>query len=148
MKRSIAMSALLALTLTACDDVIGIGGRDFEGFFSFAGTVDGEPHDTVLGTFTVTRQRGDRAEVTIEWSYIDDGEEIIYITTNQPAIADLDADGDIYFEFEGDLDFGDEIVSFRLTHDGRMRGGRITGYWDLQTGLPTTDAGTFTAQRN
>jgi len=148
MKSTLAMSALLALALTGCDDVVGIGGRDFEGFYSFAGTVDLEPRDVVTGTFTITRQRGDRAEVTLDWSYLDDGVEIIYITTNQPAIAELQADGDIYFEFEGELDFDGDVVSFRLTHDGRLRGGRITGYWDLQTGLPSTDAGTFTAQRN
>jgi hypothetical protein len=140
--------AMLALTVAGCGDVIGIGRHDFEGFYSFAGTVDHEARDVVLGTFSITRQRGSRADVVIDWSYLDDGQEIIVITTDAPATADLDSDGDIYFEFEGDLFIDGDWYPFRLTHDGNLHRGTMTGWWELSTGLPTTDTGTFTAQRN
>jgi len=148
MKATLIVPAALALAVAGCDDVIGIGSHDFEGFYSFAGTVDHEAHDAVIGTFTITRQRGRRADVTIEWSYLDDAQETIVITTDEPAVADLDSDGHMHFEFEGDLLFDDGSYPFRLIHDGRMRHGRVTGDWSLSTGLPTTDSGTFTAQRN
>jgi len=149
MKASRAFQALLVLSVAGCHgDILGIGGRDFEGYYSYAGTVDNEAGDAVVGTFTITRQRGDRAEVAIDWSYLDRGQEIIRITTDQPAIADLERDGDIYFEFEGELWIDDGWVAFQLVHDGRLRAGTMTGWWELWTGLPTTDGGTFTARRN
>lgn len=145
--RYIALAAIV-LVVAGCDDVIGIGNRDFEGFYSFAGTVDHEIGDAIVGTFSITRQRRHRAEVVIDWSYLDNGQEIIYISTDQPAIADLDSDGDIFFEFEGEIFLDGEWWPFRLTHDGNLRRGTMTGWWELSTGLPTTDSGTFTAQRN
>jgi hypothetical protein len=145
--RFIALATLL-IGVAGCDDVIGIGNHDFEGFYSFAGTVDDEIGDAVIGTFSITRQRGGRADVSIDWSYLDNGQEIIVITTDSPATADLDSDGDIFFEFEGELFIDGDWYAFRLTHDGRLRRGVMTGGWELSTGLPTTDSGTFTAQRH
>jgi hypothetical protein len=140
--------ALAALPFTACNwDVYGIDGRDFEGVYSLAGTVDGEYGDAIVGTLTITRQRGGRADVTIDWSYLDRGVEIIHIETDTPADADLDSDGDIDFEFVGDLYIDGEWWPFRLRHDGRLRGNTMNGFWQLTTDLPTTDAGSFTARR-
>ena len=146
--RSVLLAALL-LPVAACTDwdLYGIGGPDFEGVYTYAGTVDGELGDVVSGAITITRQRGRRADVTIEWSYIERGEEILYIASDRPAIASLSEDGSIRFEFEGDLDLGNRVVGFRLEHDGRLWGDRLDGFWRLVTGTPTTDVGDFTARR-
>lgn len=148
MKVARALPALLALSVAGCHgDVLGIGERDFEGFYSLAGTVDLAAGDAVVGTFTITRQWGYRAEVAIDWSYLNRGEEIIRITTDEPAIAELHRNGDIYFAFEGDLWIDGGWVEFSLVHDGELHGNTVTGWWELWTGLPSEDAGTFTASR-
>ncbi|MGH7502527.1 MAG: hypothetical protein ACREL7_12310 [Longimicrobiales bacterium] len=148
MQRFRFVLALAFLPVTACHwDAFGIDGRDFEGVYSLAGTVDGELGDAIVGTITVTRQRGGRADVTVDWSYLDRGVEIIHITTDTPAEADLDSDGDIDFEFFGDLLIDGEYWGFQLTHEGRLRGGTMHGFWRLTTDLPTDDSGSFTADR-
>jgi hypothetical protein len=148
MQRFRLVLALAILPLAACDwDVYGVDDRDFEGVYNLAGTVDGELGDAIVGSFTITRQRGGRADVTIDWSYLDRGEEIIRIETDSPAEADLDRDGYIDFEFVGDLFIDGEWWAFRLTHDGRLRGNTLNGFWRLTTELPTDDAGSFTARR-
>lgn len=144
-------STLLLLPLpflAGCDDdIYGIGRHDFEGVYSYAGTVDNELGDVVVGEIVITRQRGSRALVTLEWSYLDQGVEIVTISTDRPADAELWSDGRIRFDFEGDLFMDDDVVSFRLEHDGRLENGTLTGFWRLTTGLPTDDTGTFTASR-
>jgi hypothetical protein len=150
MRRNAALLVLAgATTLVAssCTDIYGIGDRDFEGFYSYAGTVDDAFGDAVTGQVTITRQRGDRADVTIDWSYIDAGVESVNITTDRAAVADISPDGFIEFEFTGDLFTGGRAVEFRLTHEGRLRGDQIAGTWRLFTGLPTTDRGAFIAER-
>ena len=148
MRRLQLTFALLALPLAGCTrwDVFGVD-RDFEGYYSYAGTVDGIVGDAVIGSFTVTRQRAGRASVAIDWEYLERGTSVIQITTNQPADARLSSDGRITFDFEGDLYLGNDVVRFRLEHDGRLRGGTMTGFWRLTTDLPTDDGGSFTAQR-
>lgn len=136
--------------LAACDDdgIFGIGSRyDFEGFYSYAGTVDDAPGDAVVGTITITRQRSRTAEVSIEWTYVDNGEPIIEITTDSPALADIDDDGWITFTFEGDLFYDDAVVAFTLWHEGQLRGRTVVGDWEFDTGIPSFDAGSFTARR-
>jgi len=134
--------------LGGCEaDFLGIGMRDFEGVYSYAGTVDDALGDVVIGGFVITRQRHDHAEVTIDWSYLDQGVEVVSIATELPATAELWADGRIRFDFEGDLVTNGRVVRFRLEHDGELRAGTMTGYWRLSTGLPTDDSGTFTARR-
>ena len=148
MKAAPVLAILLLPALAGCHvDFLDTDHRNFEGFYSYAGTVDDAAGDAVIGDFTITRQRGDRAQVAIDWIYLDNGEEIIHITTDSPAIADIDSDGRIYFEFEGNLITDDGTVHFRLEHDGRLRNRTMTGFWRLVTGLPTDDTGTFTAHR-
>lgn len=148
MQRSWFVLALALLPLAGCDwDFYGVDRRDFEGVYNLAGTVDGELGDAVVGSLTITRQRGGRADVTIDWSYLDRGDEIIRIETDTPAEADLDGDGDIDFEFVGELFIDGEWWPFRLTHDGRLRGNTMNGFWRLTTDLPTDDSGSFTARR-
>ena len=144
------LPVVLLPLLAACSDdgIFGIGDSDFEGFYSYAGTVDDAAGDAVVGTITVTRQRGSTALVSIEWTYLDNGEPIIEITTDSPAVADLGPDGLIEFEFEGDLFIDEDVVTFSLRHEGRLRGRTMTGFWDFATGLPTDDAGSFTARRD
>jgi hypothetical protein len=148
MRRNAAVLVLAAaLPLAACGDIYGVGGRDFEGFYSYAGTVDDTFGDAVAGTVTVTRQRGNRADVSIDWSYLDGGIETVRITTDSPAEAIIRSDGWIEFEFTGDLFLQHSTVFFRLTHEGQLRRNRITGDWRLVTELPTTDRGSFIAER-
>jgi hypothetical protein len=140
---------LLLPLLAACDDdLFGIGDDDFEGFYSYAGTVDDAAGDAVIGTITITRQRGHTALVSIDWTYLDNGDPIIEIRTESPAEANLGPDGRIDFEFEGDLLTEGRKVWFTLRHEGRLRGRTMTGFWDFETGLPTTDGGSFTARRD
>lgn len=149
MRRNAAALALTAVlgTTAACDDVYGPGRRDYEGFYSYAGTVDDALGDNVIGSLSITRQRGSRADVSIDWSYLDNGFEVIRITTDLPAVADLRSDGRIDFEFTGDIRDGDRLIFFRLTHAGRLRGNTIEGSWHFRTEYPTTDVGRFIARR-
>lgn len=149
MRRNAAALALAGIfaTTAACDDVYGPGRRDFEGFYSYAGTVDDALSDNVIGSLTITRQRGSQADVSIDWSYLDNGLEVVRITTDQPAIADLRSDGRIDFEFTGDIRDGNRLIFFRLTHEGRLRGNTIEGSWRFRTEYPTTDFGRFIAHR-
>ena len=144
------LPAIILPLLTACsgDGIFGIRDYDFEGFYSYAGTVDDAAGDAVVGNVTITRQRGSTALVSIAWTYLDNGEPIIEITTDSPAVADLGPDGLIEFEFEGDLFIEDKVVDFYLRHEGRLRGRTLTGIWEFDTGLPTNDAGSFTARRD
>ncbi len=145
-----ALLVVAATTITfstACTDVYGLGGRDFEGFYTYAGTVDDAFGDAVAGTMTVTRQRVGRADVSIEWRYLDGGVETVRITTDRAAVADIFSDGWIEFEFRGDLFTDNRIADFHLTHEGYLRADRITGSWRLITDLPTTDHGSFIAER-
>lgn len=145
---SLAIVLIAALVLPACDrwDVVGPG-RGFEGDYTYAGTVDHEFGDAVIGSLFITRQRGGRAYVDIDWEYLDRGVSVIRIVSDEAAIADIDRDGFIAFDFEGDLFIDGARTFFRLTHDGRLRGRTLTGEWRLDTDLPTNDRGTFTAHR-
>ncbi|MGH7506822.1 MAG: hypothetical protein ACRELX_14290 [Longimicrobiales bacterium] len=136
------------LLLTSCDDwdVFGPGDR-FEGFYNYAGTVNDEFGDVVVGSIRITRARGDRAYVDIDWEYLDRGSSVIRIESDRSAIADIDGDGRIEFDFEGDLFIDGGITYFRLSHDGWLNGRTLTGDWRLETDLPTDDRGTFTARR-
>ncbi len=149
MRRFLMAPAVLALvTVAGCRDIYGVGGRDFEGVYAYAGTVDGLIGDVVLGQVTITRQRYGSALVALDWSYLQGGDETIHITTQTPAEAVLDADGYISFEFNGQLLTSGRSVSFHLQHDGRLRGNTMTGDWRFSTGLPSTDTGGFTASRD
>jgi len=149
LRAALAPLLLASATTVGCTDIT-FGGvdDDFEGHYDYAGTVDGKPGDVVTGTFTITRQRGDRADVTIDWRYFDDGVQILRITTQSVATADLDHDGRIEFDFEGDLFLDGLTTRFRLSHAGWLdeRRGTISGSWQLTTNLPTTDRGTFVAR--
>lgn len=148
--RAVRVLPILFLPLlAACDDdhIFGIDRYDFEGFYSYAGTVDDAAGDAVVGSITITRQRGGTAEVSIQWTYVDNGEPIIEITTDSPALADIYDDGWIEFTFEGDLFYDDAVVEFTLWHEGELRGRTLVGNWEFDTGIPSFDAGSFTARR-
>jgi hypothetical protein len=145
MRAALLLSA--ALLLTGCDDDIFGPDRDFEGFYSYAGTVDDASGDFVAGDIWIDDERSRTARVSIDWEYFDRGEAILRIRSDRSAIADIDEDGWISFEFEGDLFIDGEVTYFRLWHRGRIHGRTITGDWHLETDLPTDDGGTFTARR-
>lgn len=143
------LAAVLPMVAAGCHvDVFDPDRRDFEGFYSYAGTVDDAAGDAVVGQITITRQRRDYALVAIDWSYLDQGVEVVRIVSEEPARAEIDHDGYIRFVFEGELFTDDDVVSFRLEHEGFLRGRTITGSWWLTTGLPTNDEGAFTARRD
>lgn len=145
MRAALLLTAVLLLA--GCDDVFGPD-RDFEGFYSYAGTVDDAAGDFVAGDIRIFDERRRSARVDIDWEYFDAGDPILRIRSDRPALADIDSDGRIFFEFEGDLFIDGEVTWFRLTHRGRIRGRTLTGTWRLETDLPTDDRGTFTARRD
>jgi hypothetical protein len=148
MRRALILSLSLPLLAGCSDyDVIGPGGRNLEGSYSYAGAVDDHFGHTIAGDLVITRQFGDRADVSIDWIYYERGQPIFEIRTDRPAVADLDRYGRIYFEFEGEMFLHGDIVWFRLIHDGRLDHQSLHGEWRLQTDLPTTDRGSFTARR-
>lgn len=148
MRRAILLSLSLLLLAGCRDyDVFGPGGRNFEGFYSYAGTVDDRFGHTIAGEIIITRQYGGRADVEIDWIYYERGQPIFEIRSDRPAVADLDRYGRISFEFEGELFLYGDPVWFTLSHDGRLEGRSLFGEWRLRTDLPTTDYGSFTASR-
>ncbi len=150
MRRATPIFIALLLPLVAgCHDygIFGPGYRDFEGYYTYVGVVENQFGHTVAGEVVVSRQYGDRADVAIDWTYYDRGEPLFRIRTDRPAVADIDRDGDIRFDFEGNLSLYGQRVWFRLTHDGYLSGRTIRGDWRLRTDLPTTDYGSFEARR-
>ena len=150
-RASLPIAALLPLLLLAgCRDysIYDPDGRRYvEGYYSYAGTVAGRPGHTVSGEIVITRQYRGEAEVDIDWTYYDRGEPLFRITSRIPAVAEIDRRGGIWFEFEGDLFLYGRRTWFRLTHDGWVEGRTIYGDWRLDTDLPSTDRGSFTARR-
>jgi hypothetical protein len=147
MRRALLIPAFVLLASACSDDVFGPG-RGFEGSYSYDGTVNGRPGHFIEGDFRITRVRGNTAEVTIDWEYFDQGFSVVRIQSDVPAIADIDSFGNIRFDFEGDLFIEGRRVFFRLEHDGQLNNNStIFGTWRLETELPTTDRGSFTARR-
>jgi len=147
--RSRMLLTVALLMGAACSDydVFGPGGRRFEGFYDYVGNVDGKFGDRVEGEIVISRQFGDRAEVAIDWTYFERGDPIFRIETDVPAIADLDRYGNIVFDFEGDLFLYGRDTAFFLSHEGELDGRSLYGDWYLETDLPSTDFGSFTARR-
>ena len=145
--RAALLLPLSLLLLTGCHDVFGPDDR-FEGFYTYAGTVDDAVGDAVVGSIWIDDERRNTAEVTIDWEYLDLGESVLRIRSDRAAIAEVDRDGFIEFEFQGDLFIDGEVAFFRLIHVGRLRGRTLTGDWHLETDLPTNDRGSFTARRD
>ena len=143
----IPLLAVTSALVGGCSDITFGGYDEFEGHYNYAGTVDHEPGDVVAGTITITQQRGSRARVVIDWSYYDQGVEILRITTERAADAHLGSRGHISFEFTGEIFLDGRRSTFRLSHDGWLDHRAIDGDWTLVTGLPTTDFGAFVAHR-
>jgi hypothetical protein len=147
MRAALLLSASLVL-LTGCDDDhFGPDDDFFEGYYQYAGTVDDAAGDVVAGSVWIDRQRRGTAEVSIDWEYFDRGLSVVRIRSDQPAIADIDHNGWIEFEFQGDLFLDNQTLFFRLIHVGRLRGHTLTGDWRLVTD-ETDDTGSFTARRD
>jgi hypothetical protein len=145
MRRALLVPAF-ALLIAGCDNDVFGPGRGYEGFYTYAGTVEHRIGHVVVGNLWVD-QRGRRVEVDIEWEYFDNAVSVVQITSETPAIAAVDEFGNIDFDFEGDLFIDNQVVGFRLEHRGRLEGTTIHGDWRFITGLPTTDEGSFTADR-
>ena len=59
MRAARVMPVVVLPLLAACsgDGIFGIGRYDFEGFYSYAGTVDDAAGDAVVGTVTISMPR-------------------------------------------------------------------------------------------
>lgn len=136
---------LLALTLAACD-VTGYE-DDIEGRYSYDGTVDDAYGTYVEGELRIYQQRYDEAWADIEW-YMYEGNDLIFEVVAEDVPVDIDPGGRVRFTTFGDLRLSDgRWREFELYHDGRVRGRTLSGWWALDTDLPSTDEGRFTARR-
>lgn len=146
MRRTALFAVALPLALAACSDISGIGRDGFEGTYRYEGEVDRAFDEYVTGSVRITRASRDRAYVTIDWRWQDDGYTILRIRSESSAIADIRGDW-IEFEFVGDYWDGTRYVPFRLWHEGRLRGSTIRGTWWLDMVGYSDEQGDFEARR-
>ncbi len=146
----LAILAAMFLTVAAagCDDAFGVGDGRVEGRYDYTGTVDGAPFYYLDGEIRVRNQRGDEADVDIDWVMRDERGGVIYsIRSSSPARAYVDRDY-IRFDFEGWLeDDRGQDINFVLEHEGEVRGRTMVGNWDLFTDGFGNDRGTFRGTR-
>lgn len=136
---------LLAVALTGCD-VMGYE-DDVEGWYSYSGSVDHSYGYRVDGEVRIFGQRYDEASADIEW-YMLDGDEVIFEIMAEDVPVWIDSGGRVRFTASGDLQMSDgRWREFELDHEGRVTGRTMTGFWSLDTNLPSTDEGRFTAYR-
>ena len=136
---------LFALALTGCD-VTGYD-DDVEGWYSYGGTLDGEPGYTVNGELRIHSQYRDEAYADFEW-YMLEGSREIFEVFAEDVWVDIDSGGRIRFTVRGDLQLDDgRWRDFQLEHEGRLSGSTLRGSWRLETDLPSTDEGRFSARR-
>jgi hypothetical protein len=149
--RNALIVPLLAVGLTACDMALGPGTGQYQGRYSYSGSVDGTSRYHVTGTLRIEQFHYDELLVSIDWRYMEGSRQVLRIRSDQPARAYVSHDGWISFEFVGDIRTSDgRWVPFELFHEGRIRGRTITGDWVLWTDVGwrgTEDWGRFTARR-
>ena len=135
----------LALTLAGCD-VTGYE-DDIEGRYTYDGSVDDSFGTYVEGEIRIYGQRYDEAWADIEW-YMLDGDQVIFEVLAEEVPVWLEHDGRVRFTTFGDLQLSDgRWREFELNHEGRLRGRTLSGWWELETDVPTIDEGRFTARR-
>jgi len=147
MRRALLFVAALPFVLSACTDLYGLGDDDFEGYYDYDADVNGAFDEYVTGYIRITSERRDRAYVTIDWRWREDGYTILRIRSESSAIARIRGDR-IEFEFEGDYWTGGRWVPFRLYHEGRLSGRTIRGDWWLDMQGYADEQGDFTARRD
>jgi hypothetical protein len=138
---------LLVLLFGACDSgSTGPAIPNFEGTYTYAGTVNGEPASSLAGTLSITNQSGLTATIVSNIAYRNSGVVLLTFSTVTPSQAILEADGSISFDFSGTTVVNGQNVAWTLQHDGTLSGQSIAGTWSLTSSLGT-DAGNFSAQR-
>lgn len=136
---------LVAAALAGCD-VMGYQ-EDVEGWYSLSGTVADSYGYRVDGEVRIFGQHHDEASADIEW-YMLDGDQVVFDITAEGVPVWVDAGDRVRFTTNGDLRMSDgRLREFELSHDGRVSGRRMSGTWYLDTDLPSSDEGRFTAYR-
>jgi hypothetical protein len=144
----IPIPLLLAVLLAGCDLALEPGEtRNYEGYYTYTGRVDGTSRYNVVGAIRIVDQWRDEAYVTIDWVYREGTRSLLDIQSSTPARARIDSRGNIRFVFEGEFRHDGRWVRFELEHEGRLSGRNLTGDWWLWTSLHTDESGTFTARR-
>ena len=142
--RKMWFAPLLLLGLAACDSPFDYD-EQIEGYYSYAGTVDGYPGYSVNGELRITRASGSRAEATLDWYMYEGSRRVLEITAYDVPV--YISGSTIRFETWGDLQLSSGWTEFELRHEGRFSSNRtIRGDWDLITDY-SDDSGNFTASR-
>ena len=142
--RKMWLAPLLLLGLAACDSPFDYD-EQIEGYYSYAGTVDGYPGYSVNGELRITRASGSRAEATLDWYMYEGSRRVLEITAYDVPV--YISGSTIRFETWGDLQLSSGWTEFELRHEGRFSSNRtIRGDWDLITDY-SDDSGNFTASR-
>jgi hypothetical protein len=143
------------LLATALATAAGCSGHDatapqfpnFDGTYTLAGTVNGQPTEDIAGTLAITNQSGTNAAVALTASLRDSGTPIFSIITTTPQQALLGRDGSFSVTFNGTGTLAGQSITLVTKLSGALSGNQILGTWSLTTSYPTSDAGTFAAQR-
>jgi len=157
----LAAGLVLALGVAGCSSstVDPAVMPDFEGTYSLSGTYTGRPGNSVHGDLVLTNQSGDAATGEISVTLTDNGNVFFALNaadpnvaaTSGPVQAELETDGSFTVRFEGS-----EVISgldpssccmYTFTLRGTLSGNRISGTWSLLRDMPSSDSGTFDADR-
>jgi|OpeIllAssembly_1097287.scaffolds.fasta_scaffold1206738_1 hypothetical protein len=134
-----------AVALAGCD-VMGYE-DDIEGWYRYSGTVEDSWGYAVDGELRIYDQRYDEAYADVEW-YMLDGDRVIFEVLAEDVPVWLDPGGRVRFTTYGDLRMSDgRWREFELHHEGRVSGHTMSGWWELDTDVPSYDEGRFTARR-
>jgi hypothetical protein len=139
----------LLLVLAGCgDSPTGPQYPDFEGTYTYAGTINGQPNLSAAGTLSLQNQEGSTVTFSQTITIRVDGVPFFTFLTQVPGQATVDEDGRITWDQEGVATGADGFnYGYQIEHDGELSGNRITGTWTIQFSDGSVDAGSFTASR-
>lgn len=135
---------------------------DFEGIYTLSGTLSGRDGPAVEGTLEITGQNGGTAAAALTVKLVDHGNAFFALNTTSDAMVANAAPGQAQLAKHGEkssfsLVFNgrEEITGidpadcsiYTLSLNGTLSGDTISGTWTLNTNMPSSDKGTFTATR-
>jgi hypothetical protein len=139
----------LALLLAACGDSSTAPEiPNYQGTYTLNGTVNGQPTEDLTGTLALTNQAGSDVAYTITFSLRVNQQPAFVLVTTAPGTATVGGNGGIVMTMSGPVSLAGNTVQANLRMDGTLNSsGFMSGSWTLTTTYPTSDAGSFTAQR-